>query len=151
VAYSNPERQQEPQDEWPDKRVQVVVGLVVAVLVVAIVVLIWKGTPSTNNPQAIREVMSRMISQIKNMPGAETMRTSLTYMWSSTALMFASLAILGVIISKVFDKMCEYGKYFRRNWLDFIQYWGASLIALLVFAYIFGLIAEHLFHIALSP
>jgi len=85
------------------------------------------------------------------MPGMETVRASSRYFWSNTALIFASLAILGAIISKVFDKIWEYSKFFRRNWLDFIQYWGMSFIALLVFAYIFGLLAERLFHITLSP
>ena len=152
MANTHPKRQQRLQEKLSGKRFQVVVGFaVVAALAVTIAVLIWNGAFNRPNYSAIRQIMLRMISQIQNMPGMDILRASSRYFLSNTAVIFASLAILGAIISKVFDKMWEYSKYFRKSWLDFIQYWGISFVALLVLAYAFGLLAERLFHITLSP
>ncbi len=84
-----------------------------------------------------------------NTPRMEPLRLFVRSLWSNTAFIFAFLAILGAAIAKVFDKMWGYSKYFRNNWVDFIQYVGLSFIALLVLAYLFGLLAERVFHITL--
>jgi hypothetical protein len=149
MANTHSKRKQESQKKWFSDKLSVALILVgTAVFVVIVFLLLWTRKPQTISPQETPiQMVSRVINLLENT--AEFKVLDVRSLWSNTALIFAVLAIFGAAITKIFDKLWEYSKYFRRNWVDFVQYFGLSLIVLLVLAYLFGLLAERLFHITL--